>query len=358
MLARLVNLDRASGGLVPSIPLTFSEDYGVFLRTNNLDDSDKNRVLFLLYFVGQLIIVGNIVMNYTPELLVGSAQVQLTQPQIDSNQALTDDAAVVLTSLRSTVPCATQWLIDLTAAHQMSRLDMKNVKNYFAACDGMVVDNKSVIEYLDYFKSKLPKIMSDIDARAVRSNSLWVQYHTNFSTSPSLAKRFYEALPLEFAALISTADRAIIEEAVLEPWDMNKTALIPPRVLALANIYFSEMKVDIGNWYQGNRAESLMAPDMIVHTRSVFKKMILISKDTVAVDKAKSMAELALAINTRVLATAHSTNIGDDADHEKEFRINKVLQKLNLAERLRFTIDPQRTTAYNFTSSDIDTDEI
>jgi len=349
MLLRLTTHARVSAGYVGDEPYSFSFNYNEFCESNEFEENYSSEILFLMNVAFLTLRDAPRAIEMTMEEAPDGAV--LTDAQIEVNAEKVRKAAVLTASL----PAAMQWFADLVSAHQMRHIKNDNIKNYFLQKDISGVDNSVLCKMISFYSVVIPNINADNDARATIEVTKWNEYHHSYSQTASLCNRFINDLPNVFATMVSPAGRAAVTASLGAPYDRALNEAIPNDIVAKAKIYLDISKVDYGgeSWYQGKKAISLFSPAKAVLTKSFFSKYFEILRSNNAIDKAKSLEELAVGAASVIFDTPVDAAVTAAAVDNKTARVTKILSVMQFEENRRFALDPARVAPHVFTVADV-----
>lgn len=279
---------KTVGAFGVPVPFVHNANYMEYLRLNNSADSTNTRITFMF-----LSIAYHIIFNFDLTTIASVSVLPAADPNKDQDDAIAASALDAIT--KSTTHCMT-WFIDLIAAFQISTIDQANVKSYFAQYEGMTCNNIEILLIIRWASTMMPQVMDDPNLRVLVSNTDWILYHTSYSSTASLLERYLSALPPQMDFMYNNATRASIASALAEPWSKVTNSAIPKKIIGHANLYYKFNNIDVGTWYQGAKAESMLPLTHVNALKIIFKKLNALSKDYSQIENALSLEEALVAI--------------------------------------------------------------
>jgi hypothetical protein len=187
-------------------------------------------------------------------------------------------------------PSARQWLLDLTACHQVRALTGQNIQGYFMSMNGTYVRGAAITMILETAKNQIMNIVGDEILRLQLTRNKFMEYHTAFSSTPGLVQRATEDLKEVIAVTDDTQDK--LDAALANFWDSTAVDQIPQSLVAVTHAYLSVMRSLPEGWIQGEKAKN--STGILVYRRwlVLITRWSELIKNTDAIERAANMAEL------------------------------------------------------------------
>jgi hypothetical protein len=191
-------------------------------------------------------------------------------------------------------PSARQWLLDLTACHQVRALNGQNIQGYFMSMNGTYVRGAAMVQILETAKNKIMNIVGDEYLRNQLTKNKFMEYHTAFSSTPGLVVRATEDLKEVIAVSDETQDK--LEMALSNYWDSTVIDQIPQSLVAVTHAYLSVMRALPEGWIQGEKAKTNTG--ILVYRRwlVLITRWSELVKNTDGIERASSIAELVASV--------------------------------------------------------------
>lgn len=296
-----------------SIPVVYvgPTRYTQFL--NGEDDDMPKRLLFAMYVALDNILTG--------------ANLADVDNQVDAAGV----GVAIPFTFAPIISVCSKWVIDLTACHQVGKLNTSNVRNYFKGVGGDSPSADDTVAFLEYSKSRLPFIMANNDLRARVSDIAFTKYHTNASTTPELASRMASLIPEDHIHILSHDERAAITASLAARWNQSLADAIPDRVKALIRVFMDANEVEIGAYYQGTKSLSRMPASFAKAATAYFKAIASKNSNEQEFKESKSIEEVYALVPAIITRADIPENINIDANASRRSRAERYMAVKNSA---------------------------
>lgn len=288
-----------SAPIFPALPdgNNFS-DYLEGLRASN--DTTKSAMLAIIY---QLATTAGgdpdaeLTQNCSAMFDVGVAAALITAfdaAPADVNN-LTDSDKIISRS-DTQVDTSVQWICDLVNASKKKEIDGENVEGYFSSLGRSDIKGGAIATMINKVANFLPDNISSATFREGLTNNVWNSYHTSrVSTGKLLYGMRQVFLDLEIFEAGGASDVAIIASST-NPHDVQLSYAIPKNLVGYASLFFEVGGIDVGQWYQGAKAESELPAAKVKAIKSVFKKYLSIKNNISSIEDTDNITALNAAV--------------------------------------------------------------
>lgn len=249
------------------VPLryTLTQSVTEFLRVNNLEPNTTSFEMFSLLHYGVKRGVKTSLRESAPMITFKDAngndrETKLADARPGQAHASHEQGAKLVTAAQASFDGIAKRYLMLVSCGQIVTLTDMNIENLYKSYKANVAGARvnEVIKFLssaDVYLFGLPGVEN-----YVRSTD-WGRYHSNASSTPALAMRFFEEVPAAF--LTRAVKRALGYNAVVAAYENMADKALSDRIPAIA-IQYTYLWLEANealprNWFQGNKAIARMS---------------------------------------------------------------------------------------------------
>jgi hypothetical protein len=199
-----------------------------------------------------------------------------------------------LLRLEEAIVRAPTYITDLVMAQQAKPMSKDSIKSYFAQFKMMGVRGHEVYRVVQSLALLLPNVR-DV-ANLDKSDSPWMKYRLNASSTPSLCQRVLDIWGDSVPGMISENTKASILAAVAEPWNLTKARVIPSKMITLTHATLTAFKCYPEGWYYGDSHKSSCNAMLYRGYYKAAQRLAELGAGTESMDAAKTLSELVTAI--------------------------------------------------------------
>lgn len=300
------------GGLTPTCPFTYSNDFARFLEVNNMTYDTEAGATWLMLDAANVAIPGVI-----PR--VAGDQAGLTCSLEPAQGAAPGAAVEYLTDatpevrvLRQGVPKqafrnlvadrhkALFWLLNLAACHQVKPLRANNIGNWFRMTSRVAVSGRTILRVLDFAATSIPNIMTNDDLRPLLDDNQFMEYHTAYSSTAKLVQEMLDSCPQVTNHMFSAETRAAVAASVADPTSRDLNNAISQQAILATVAYHRAVGKQIDAWYQGDKAVASLPANRLNLFTSIFTRVRALTSNLEDINNADSLANLIAAIGGNI----------------------------------------------------------
>jgi hypothetical protein len=229
------------------------------------------------------------------------------------------------------------WLLELTACWQTSPLKARNIESYFSQFDGMRINGGRIMPLVAHFSVNVPSVMNDEELRGLMSDTKFMQYHTQLSSTPTLMLKAFAVLGKFAGHVFPQGIIEIANVAAAAPWDAELLHQIPEKWIMVTHACLKANNLLPTEWYQGIRAvESCSAAEYTTYL-NLFVHAARTSSDTAGLADATSV-ETVFARAAASLEGEHAGDVSESKADADEKLVSTVKDAVRRANKIHDTI--------------------
>lgn len=210
----------------------------------------------------------------TPALI----ETLLTYAPVDA--AVPTDNDILVQSVQSNMGNAAHWLVDLINAAKKKPLTNSNTAGYFAMLGHDATNAVAVTSFINSIRTFYPDMIATEAFRNILTPGTWTTYRIVRVSTGIIMRDLLPAFEeLGICAPTDPNGLAIIASQE-SPWDVGLANAIPNRLKAYASIFLEAAGTPIDDWYQGNKAVSLMPAVKVNAAKLIFRRYLTVKNAT------------------------------------------------------------------------------
>jgi hypothetical protein len=182
--------------------------------------------------------------------------------------------------------------LDLVRAHQSKPLSVSNIKNYFAMKAMVRVNARFILSVIQSAATLFSNLKEVIGIANHIDDSVWMKYRLAKSSTPNLVMKVLDEAGDIITGVFSDASVDIVQEALDDLEDLDKSRRIPRSMILCAHAYLKAMNALPDDWYQGERAVSEGSPVLYQRWLAVFRRYKSLASNKDAIDALGSQEAL------------------------------------------------------------------